>query len=302
MVGETTTRSLPKHYRTGRFGRDSRGYHATGMANPISRTAYYTLGVRAADAGEPKPILGDTLAGRFMNDEARRIWEEFKSFTAPNASNAARHAMIDEHLRRALGADPAAAVVIIGAGFDTRAFRLKGGRWVEFDEPEILSYKEQCLPAASAPNPLVRVAVDFAREPLAEKLSVVGPAANVHIVIEGVLFYLTHAQRQDLLRTLAALFPRHTVYVDLMRKSFFDKYARDIHVKIAGMGATFTDMVEQPERLFLDNGYTMLDLASVPLRATEQKDIGFATFLVRWFMRTLRDGYQIGVFHRAAPR
>ena len=87
--------------------------------------------MRAADAASDTRICGDTLAERFMNDEARRVWEEFKSFTLPNASNAARHVMIDEHLRRALAADPSAIVVIIGCGFDTRAFRLSGGRWSE---------------------------------------------------------------------------------------------------------------------------------------------------------------------------
>ncbi len=270
------------------------------MANPISRTAYYTLGVRAADAASDTPICGDTLAERFMNDEARRVWEEFKSFTLPNASNAARHVMIDEHLRRALAADPSATVVIIGCGFDTRAFRLSGGRWFEFDEPEILTYKETRLPAASAPNPLLRVPIEFAQESLAEKLAVTGSPSNLHVVIEGVLFYLTHAQRQVLLRTLADRFPRHTVYVDLMRKNFFAKYSRDIHIKIAGMGATFTDMIQQPERLFLDAGYTMLDLASIPLRAVTAKKLGLPPFIVRWFLRTLRDGYQIGAFHRAA--
>ena len=268
------------------------------MANPMSRTAYYTLAVRAADAASDKPIGRDTLAERFVNDEARRVWDEFKSFTAPNASNTARHAMIDEHLQHALTADPGAAVVIIGAGFDTRAFRLHGGRWFEFDEPEIITYKEARLPAASAPNALLRVPIEFARESLADKLAVAGAPSNVHIVIEGVLFYLTHAQRQELLKTLAARFPRHTVYVDLMRKSFFEKYSRDIHHKIAGMGATFTDMIEEPERLFLENGYTMLDLASVTLRAARTKNIGVPAFVVRWLMRSLRDGYLIGAFQR----
>ena len=41
---------------------------------------------------------------------------------------------------------------------------------------------------------------------------------------------------------LAARFPHHTLYCDLMRKRFFETYSRPIHEKIAGMGATFTDM------------------------------------------------------------
>ena len=129
-----------------------------------------------------------------MNDDARAVWQEFKSFTPPNASNAARHAMIDEHLRRALVNDPQATIVIIGAGFDTRAFRLPGGRWFEIDEPEILTYKESRLPADTAPNPLQRIAIDFATESLAAKLATIAAPATVHIVIEGVLMYLSREQ------------------------------------------------------------------------------------------------------------
>ena len=266
------------------------------MSNPISRTAYYTLGVRAADAASTIPLCGDTFAARFMNDEARQIWEEFKTFTPPNVSNAARHAMIDEHLRRELTRDPQATVVIIGAGFDTRAYRLKGGRWFEFDEPKILSYKESRLPSAEAPNPLTRVPVDFARESLADKLLVVGDPSNVHVVIEGVLMYLDRAQRELLLQTLASRFPGHTVYCDLMRKRFFEKYSRDVHEKIVGLGTTFKDMVEEPERLFTDRGYNMLALDSVPLYAVRRKDVGIPSFLVKYVMRTLRNGYLIGAF------
>ena len=268
------------------------------MANPISRTAYYTLAVRDADAGRSKPILGDTFAQRFMNDHAKALWEEFKSFTKANASNAARHAMIDEHLRRALAADPQATIVIIGAGFDTRAFRLRGGHWFEVDEPEILTYKESRLPAATAPNPLQRIAIDFARESLAEKLATIPAPSSVHIVIEGVLMYLTRQQRQALVETIAERFPHHTIYCDLMRKRFFDKYSRDVHEKIVGMGTTFTDLEDAPERLFTDNDYTTVDSASVPQRAVEAANIGIPAFMVRYFMGTLRNGYVIAAFRR----
>lgn len=271
-------------------------YVAPDMANPISRTAYYTLGVRAADASLASPICNDTYAARFMNDEARAVWEEFKGFQPPNASNAARHAMIERHLGPVLAADPAAAVIIIGAGFDTRAFRQRGGRWFEFDEPEILTYKEARLPAATAPNALRRIPIDFARESLADKLAAVPAANNVHVIIEGVLMYLTQAQRLALLRTLAERFPHHTVYCDLMRKRFVETYSRDIHERIVGLGARFTDMTEHPEQLFTETGYTQVALESVPLYAVTHGDFGVPKFLVRYVMRTLRNGYLIGVF------
>ena len=268
------------------------------MANPISRTAYYTLAVRAADAEAAHPVLGDRFAHHFMNDDARAVWQEFKTFTPPNVSNAARHAMIDEHLRRALAIDPQATIVIIGAGFDTRAFRLPGGRWFEIDEPEILTYKESRLPADTAPNPLQRIAIEFASGSLADKLATIVAPASVHIVIEGVLMYLSRDQKVSLLHAVSARFPHHTIYCDLMRKGFFEKYSRDIHQKIVGMGATFTDMTERPERLFIDQGYTLVEMASVPLYAVEQASIGIPAFAVRYLMRTLREGYVIAVFRR----
>jgi methyltransferase (TIGR00027 family) len=268
------------------------------MGNPISRTAYYTLAVRAADAASARPIGRDTFAQKFINDDARRVWEEFKSFKAPNGSNAARHVMIDDHLQRGLNADRTAPVVIIGAGFDTRAYRLDGGRWFEFDEPEILTYKESRLPAATAPNPLQRIAVEFAAGELAGKLAAVPAAPHAHVVVEGVFMYLTRTQKQELLALLAAKWPHHTLYCDLMRKGFFEKFSRDIHVKIAGMGATFTDMVEQPEQLIIDAGYRQRSLESVTLYAANHGNIGIPAFVVRWLMPQLRDGYLVGVFDR----
>jgi len=268
------------------------------MPNPISRTAYYTLAVRAKDAASPRPIGRDTFAHRFMNDEAERIWEEFKTFKAPNGSNAARHVMIDDQLQRALDADPSAPVVVIGAGFDTRAFRLKGGRWFEFDEPEILTYKNSRLPGSEAPNPLQRIPVEFAKGELAEKLAVVPAAPRTHVIVEGVFMYLTHSQKQELLALLAARFPHHTLYCDLMRKRFFETFSRPIHEKILGMGATFTDMEEKPEEMFIAAGYTMRSLESVTLYGAVHGTIGIPAFVVKWLMPSLRDGYLVGVFEK----
>src|SRR6188474_2778247 len=74
----------------------------TTITNPISKTAYYTLGVRAWDATLPKPACGDTFAKIFMNEDAQKIWQVFKDDLKPNASNASRHAIIDGQVADAL--------------------------------------------------------------------------------------------------------------------------------------------------------------------------------------------------------
>lgn len=264
--------------------------------NPISRTAYYTLAVRNWDAAQPRPMCGDSLAASFMNQEAQGVWEQFKRYHRANASNAARHAIIDEHLSTVLQARPQAPVIVIGAGFDTRAFRLKGGHWIEVDEPAILTYKESRLPAARSPNRLTRVPITFSRESLAERLAPFAGWEAPHVIIEGVLMYLTQSQREELIATLRKLFPNHVVYCDLMRKSFFEKYSRDVHEQIVGMGATFSDINETPEKLFTDAGYRKLACTSIPLRAAQSGSLDIPAFLVKWMLGTLRNGYCIWKF------
>jgi methyltransferase (TIGR00027 family) len=266
------------------------------MKNPISRTAYYTLAVRAWDAEQAKPVCGDSFAKLFMNDEAQQVWAEFKDETRPNASNAARHAIIDRYLQDELARSPQALVIIIGAGFDTRAFRIKGGRWIEVDDSSIIALKDSILPPAENTNSLTRLPIDFATESLDQKLSAFATPEKTHIVVEGVLMYLNDGQRQNLVTTLQELFPDHIVYCDLMRQSFFEKYSKRLHEKINALGASFVDIREHPERIFLEHGYKLRSSASVPLYATEHGNLGLPAFMVRYFLRTLRDGYCIWRF------
>jgi methyltransferase (TIGR00027 family) len=263
----------------------------TTITNPISKTAYYTLGVRAWDAALAKPACGDTFAKVFMNEDAQKIWQKFKDESRPNASNASRHAIIDRQVAEALRSGGDAQVVIIGAGFDTRAFRIKGGRWIEVDEPAIIHYKDTKLPASNAPNPLTRIPIEFARESLTDKLSSFSTETTTHIILEGVLMYLNQVDRRSLIAGLQEIFPRHIVYCDLMRRSFFERYGKKLHDKILSLGATFTDISEHPEGLFLDSGYKTLSNVSIPLAAAEHGNVGIPYFLIRYFFKTLRNGY-----------
>ena len=56
--------------------------------------------------------------------------------------------------------------------------------------------------------------------------------------------------------------------------------------------------MEEPERLFIEQGYTLVEMASIPLYAVDRVAIGIPAFAVRYLMRTLREGYVIAVFRR----
>ncbi|MGH8119258.1 MAG: class I SAM-dependent methyltransferase, partial [Gammaproteobacteria bacterium] len=233
---------------------------------PISSTAFYCCGVRMQDAASSKPVCEDTYAHVFMNEDGLRIHEAFRNETRPNASNVARHRIIDDLLRQELGANPDLPVVLIGAGFDSRAYRLNGGRWLELDEPQIITYKNARLSSAECKNSLQRIPIDFAVDSLEQKLSPFSSDDPVAVVIEGVFMYLEEDAIRQLLLTLRRLFPRHKLICDLMSRRFFEKYTRTFHEKITGMGASFIT-VENPDEIFVGNGYRIVEKISVVGRA-----------------------------------
>ncbi len=222
---------------------------------PVSMTAFYCCAIRAWDAALPVPVLGDQYAARFMTDEARQIMESYRAERYPNAANVVRPRIIEDAIAAELTRNPNHLVVMIGAGFDSRAFRLPAGRFVEVDEAAVLAHKESRLPTASAPNPLVRVAIDFATESLADALAPWRGELDVTVIVEGVTMYLSQADIARMLAVLTVAFPRHGLLCDLVTGKFMARYGAGIRARIAQLGAHFGELVDRPEAVFLEAGY-----------------------------------------------
>ena len=267
-------------------------------ANPVSATAYWTLAARYADAVGPHPVANDTYAARFMDENARAIAARFTSLKRPSASFPVRHRIVDDLLREELERDLAMEVVVLGCGFDTRAFRLPGGRWVEVDEPELLERKEARLPVREAPNELVRVPIRFGRESLDASLAPYATGDRVSVVLEGILGYLPDTDRRSLLVTLGRLFPRHVVVCDLLTRSFLARYARGLVRFLRENDAAFAASSDHPEALFHELGYRTRAQVSVPSRAAELGADGAPPSLLVRLLPGFRTGYCVWAFQR----
>jgi len=248
------------------------------------------------DAEREKPVCGDTYARAFMNEQGLEILEAFRDETRPNASNVARHRIIDDLLRQELLAHPNLTVVIIGAGFDTRAFRLPAGTWIELDEPQVITYKEERLPAATCHNELQRISIDFDEDSLEQKLSSFSNHSPVAVVIEGVSSYLEEAAINNLLQTLRGLFPQHKLICDLVTRDFFEQNATTIHEKLTGMGAVFKFTVDNPEEVFVRNGYRQLEKIPIVEKAVLFEAGEIPPHVWQTLQPTLPTGYDIHVF------
>lgn len=269
------------------------------LTHPLPRTAFYCCALRADDAARPHPICGDALAARFLDAETRAPLAKLMSFAGPAASNVTRHRIIDDLLRARLATDPTHRVILIGAGFDTRAFRLPGGRWWELDDPELLTFKESRLPAATAPNPLVRLPVSFATESLADRLAPLAGDDPCDIVIEGVSMYLEDAALTDLTRALRRHFPKGRLLMDLQSPAFRRRFSADIANELGRLGAHFATRTVHPAQLIEAQGFRRRAAHSVVGRAAEISSFRIPRWLLATLLRELRDGYAIWEFEAA---
>ena len=263
--------------------------------NPISDTAYYSCGVRMLDAQRSRPWCNDTYAERFMDTRGREILQRFGAERDPNMSNLARHRFIDDELRRRLATDPRLRVLSIGCGFDSRAFRLNGGEWIELDEPPLIARKNQALPPTTCPNSLVRIPIEFATEPLQTKLSAYADSRPTLVILEGVTMYVPSVALERTLRELRNLFPQHEVIADLMTRAFAEKHGKRIKEIIADIGVNF-DPLTEPENPFTRVGYREAQRESIMCAALTYQRLGWLRPLMRFMYPDVVAGYTVRTF------
>jgi methyltransferase (TIGR00027 family) len=263
--------------------------------NPVSDTAYYGCGLRMLDARRRRPVCNDIYAERFMGERGQEILQRFGAEPRPNMTNLARHRYIDDELRRRLADDPQLRVILVGCGFDTRAFRLHGGEWFELDEPPLIDHKNDKLPAASCSNSLVRIPIEFATETLQAKLAAYADKRASIVILEGVTMYLPSVALERTLRELRKLFPSHELIADLMSRAFADHYGARVKDIIAGIGANL-DPLGDPAAPFGRAGYRQLRSESIILAGLTYQRLGWLRPLMRLVSAGAVEGYTVRVF------
>jgi len=206
--------------RSGRPG-GTGGPGGTGTAAParetitlegVGGTGLTVAAVRAQETARPDRLFADPLAARFAEaggldpdsppggrrSAALRVWV------------VGRTVFLDELLAEA-SQQGCRQVVLLGAGFDTRAFRLPwppGTRCFEVDTPDVLGPKDEVLAAAHAEPACERVVVpcDLRDDwPAALRAAGLDPARPTAWIAEGLLVYLSAADVDRLLASVTRL-------------------------------------------------------------------------------------------------
>ena len=178
----------------------------------FSRTAEFMALFRALESARPagKALFRDPFAEGFVDPALRPLvrWSAMpmaglllrtfidRFWPGARTSGVARTRLIDDWVAEAI-AKGCRQLVVLGAGFDSRAWRLpdlSGLLVFEVDHPSTAAAKSGRLQALGAdPSRVVSVALDFDRDRLADRLATAGfDATKVTMVVwEGVTNYLT---------------------------------------------------------------------------------------------------------------
>jgi len=181
-----------------------------------SKTAIAALALRALHQTiDSEPAYEDDVAVRLfagiaLGPATKRFDEDPASSEALRKHIARRTVFAEERLRRAVLERGVAQYAVLGAGYDTFAYRqpewARGLRVVEIDQPATQRAKREALALGGIAVPInVRFAsIDFERTPLREGLTQAGIDLERPVFFSwlGVTMYLT---REAVEQTLAAI-------------------------------------------------------------------------------------------------
>lgn len=192
-----------------------------------SKTALMVSAYRARASRWPRPLFNDPWAERIAGPEGHEIAKRFDlRFPPMELWLALRVAYFDRLIDLAIDRLSARQIVLLGAGYDTRAARLPraGVRFFEVDHPATQSAKRERLagldgyPADAA----TYVACDFERDDPVDRLAASGFAAHepALVIWEGVVAYLTEAVvRATAIRLATGFDPRTLLAFDFLGKN-----------------------------------------------------------------------------------
>lgn len=227
----------------------------------LSSTAYWTAAVRAMESKRTDHLFNDPWAAALAGSVGSS-WMEQRSAESV-IPIILRTRFFDDFLQRIAIDNSIRQVVLMGAGLDTRAFRLgwpQQLRFFELDQGPVLEYKEQILHSVSAkPNCERQIIKCDLTEPWEAALIRAGfdQQQPSGWLFEGFLFYLsTEVLTQLLGRTLNLAAPRSCIGFDIINTITLTHPLTQAWVKMqAASGAPWIGTMDDPKEFLATRGW-----------------------------------------------
>jgi len=167
--------------------------------NKIAETAYLVAMYRALESERPDALFKDSWARLLAGSKGLILAEMLGSQKQAANVIAIRTHIMDQTIEKLVKAEKIDTVINLGAGLDTRPYRLSlpsSLQWIEVDFADILTEKETHLKEQKPLCQLKRIKLDLTdiklRRALFSKIS--AEAKKVLVVSEGLLSYLPEEQ------------------------------------------------------------------------------------------------------------
>lgn len=183
-----------------RYGRSTVDRQSPSIRN-VSDTALWVAVYRAEESDRQDALFCDPYARSLAGDRGQAIVDALPFGKSMGWSIVVRTAVMDAVILRCIERG-ARTVLNLGAGLDTRAFRLNLPpelRWLDVDLPAVTAYRRECLGTAVAACRHAHVAADLRLA--AERQRVICDAGShgpLLVVTEGLLVYLDPGQVNEL--------------------------------------------------------------------------------------------------------
>jgi methyltransferase (TIGR00027 family) len=261
------------------------------MKNRSSLTAEYMALFRALESSRPvdSRLFNDPYAHLFLH-EWRKVFcalakvglgrgfvESLLDRSAPGARAAgiARTKWIDDEAEQAMAV--VSQLVLLGAGFDTRAYRMPAAQQVntfELDHPETSRAKQEILQRefGSLPRRIRFVEIDFNRQSMNEALHCAGFDSSLAVcfIWEGVTNYLTADAIDESIRQIARAASGSILLFTYIHRDVVDHPdrffgARNMVARLQSYGEpwTFGLYPESTQEYLADRGLRLIEDLSV---------------------------------------
>jgi methyltransferase (TIGR00027 family) len=175
----------------------------------VSDTAFLLAWLRAVESDRPDAHFHDACAGSLAGDRGTSLVRRLPGGSASAAGCIVRTCLIDELLMELVRERQIDAVLNLGAGLDTRPYRLDlppSMHWIEVDSSAVLDYKRATLSDGAPRCRVEQVGLDVTDgRALRDLLQKVGARGNSTAVItEGLIIYLEEDEVQALATELHA--------------------------------------------------------------------------------------------------
>lgn len=220
---------------------------------PAQESLFLTLGGRALDSRLPRPFLGDAMADEILAKvgyDLTRFPALTNRFLDPRSrvfDIALRAKTLDDLVRCFIADHPDAVVLDLGAGLDTRIFRIDPPptvAWYDIDFPEVIALRSRVVPPRANAH---SIGADLTDPNWVNEVPGSRPAM---IVGDGLIAFLTQDGFVSLLNRLVAYFPSGELAFNLYTRYaiWAVKHAPGMSVIAGGVVNPGFNDARQPER------------------------------------------------------